>query len=1087
MLMISKFFGTKNHLAGMLAVVFLLSSGIFLQARESETQKTKINLDISGMTVKAVLEQIEDMSNYSFFYNNRHIDLARKIDISVRNADIFNVLDQIFTGTDVCYSVVENRIVLTKKPKEAETQQRTNVIRGTVLDEDGAPLVGAYVIIKGTNTGTFTDASGQYSIDAPANSVLVFSNIGFITQEVQVDNRNSVDIVLRLDTAHLDEVVVVGYGTQKKGEVASAISTVKSKDFQVTPSQNAAELIKGKVPGLTVNSPDGNPVSNTEISLRGATTLLASAAPLVLIDGIPGDLNQVSPDDIDQIDVLKDGSAAAIYGTRGTNGVIIITTKNAKGEMPTQVDFSAYVSTQTITKKLDYMTADEYRELAKGHVGYHDDGASVDWLDEITRTPLTQVYNISLRGGSKSTNYVASVEYRGMKGIIKKSNNTMIYPRIEITHRMFNNMLKINAGVNGFRQEFHNGSDGGSFDSAVYRNINYNPTTPVYDSEGNYSENTGITDYFNPVSLLNETKGKTQGTMLRTFANLTFTPINGLDINYLMSDNIHNYTQGHYETHKHSYNAREGKNGFASRGTYRGEQIMTELTAQYRGSFLDDHHYAAMIGYSWLKNNSQFYWMQNSTFSTDFFEYNNIGAGTAIDDGRKSGWADMSSNQTESKLVGYFTRLNYNYKEKYMLSGSFRREGSTKFGANNKWGNFWSASAAWNVKDEPFLKDVKEITALKLRVGYGETGTEPSSSYMSLNTLNTTTNIWYDGEWIQSISAAKNSNPNLKWERKQEWNLGLDFGLLNDRISGTIDLYNRKSLDLLWNYTVASPPNAFSSMTANAGKIRNRGIEIGITAIPVMTKDLQWTTSLNYSHNKNKVLTLSSDSFFSSGYSDEGNTGEPMQQSTHRLKEGQPIGNFWGFKSVDVDDEGHWLIEGEDGSIKSINDQQPTDKQILGNGIPKHYVNWSNNITWKNFDFSMLFRGAFDFEILNLTAMKYGVPVMLTRGNVLKSAFDKVYGKTVLADDQSCQYVSYYVEKGDYVKLDNITLGYTFNFMNKYVQNCRLYIALRNVATITDYSGIDPEVSVSGLTPGVDYYNRYPATRSYTFGISVRF
>lgn len=391
------------------------------------------------------------------------------------------------------------------------------------------------------------------------------------------------------------------------------------------------------------------------------------------------------------------------------------------------------------------------------------------------------------------------------------------------------------------------------------------------------------------------------------------------------------------------------------------------------------------------------------------------------------------------------------------------------------------------MKDEPFLKDVKEITALKLRVGYGETGTEPSSSYMSLNTLNTTTNIWYDGEWIQSISAAKNSNPNLKWERKQEWNLGLDFGLLNDRISGTIDLYNRKSLDLLWNYTVASPPNAFSSMTANAGKIRNRGIEIGITAIPVMTKDLQWTTSLNYSHNKNKVLTLSSDSFFSSGYSDEGNTGEPMQQSTHRLKEGQPIGNFWGFKSVDVDDEGHWLIEGEDGSIKSINDQQPTDKQILGNGIPKHYVNWSNNITWKNFDFSMLFRGAFDFEILNLTAMKYGVPVMLTRGNVLKSAFDKVYGKTVLADDQSCQYVSYYVEKGDYVKLDNITLGYTFNFMNKYVQNCRLYIALRNVATITDYSGIDPEVSVSGLTPGVDYYNRYPATRSYTFGISVRF
>lgn len=971
----------------------------------------------------------------------------------------------------------------------AEFQQSAKKkVSGVITDKSGAPIIGASVMVPKTSTGAVTDVDGRYTLDVPAGTTaLEVSCIGYASKTIALGPGSTYNVTLEEDSELLAETVVVGYGTMKKGEVASAITSVKKEDFLVTPGANAAGLIKGKVPGLIINNPDGNPVSNTEIQLRGATTLKAGTSPLVLIDGIPGSLSQISPDDIDQIDVLKDGSAAAIYGTRGTNGVIIITTKNAQGEMPTTVDFNAYVSTQQITRSLDYMTADEYRQLAKGHVGFHDDGANVNWLDEITRTPISQIYNISLKGGTKQTNYVASFEYRALQGLIKLSDNNLMFPRIDVTHRMFDGKLKLNASVNGFRMKYHNGSDGGSFDTSVYRNINYNPTTPVRKEDGSYSENTGITDYFNPVSLLNETKGNTESTMLRMQGNVTYSPIPGLDFKALVSSNVYNQMQGHYETHNHSYEARTPKGGFASRGTQRSQQDMLEITGQWKSSFAQDHYYTVLAGYSYLSNNYQNYWMQNSGFAVDDYEYNNIGAGTQINKGYKSGQMNESSTQEADALIGFFARVNYNYKGKYMLAGSFRREGSTKFGVNNKWGNFMAVSGAWNIKGEGFLADNAAISTLKLRAGYGETGTEPSSRYMSLNTLSFSSYAYSNGAWIQSLKPAKNANPDLRWERKHEWNVGLDFGFLEDRISGTIDWYNRKTIDLLWDYSVPCPPYIYSSMTANAGSIKNTGIEVGVTGIVFDNKDFGWTTSVNYSHNRNELLSLSTDQFMAADYSDQGSTGEPMQQTTHRLQVGEPIGNFYGFKSVDIDDAGHWMIEGEDGQPKSINEQQPTDKQILGNGIPAHYLNWNNNFRWKNLDLGIQMRGAFGFQILNLTACKWAAPTMLTRGNVLKSAFEKKYGKAVLADDQPCQYVSYYVEDGDYWKIDNITLGYTLNFKNAHIKSFRVFTTLQNVATITGYSGIDPELGVSGLAPGVDNYNRYPATRTYTLGVSLKF
>ena len=1066
------------------ALLFAASLGVYATGN---AQTMRVNIQVDNVSTEKVLSEIEKQTDYLFIYNKKEVDLKRRTSVNAINKTTAEVLSTIFEGTDIIYAIEGENIMLMRKEKNlaggVDAVQQGHIVTGKIVDKNGDPVIGANVLVRGTTNGTISDMDGRFSLDVPQNAVLQVSYIGYLTQEVQVKDQDKLNILLREDTQSLEEVVVVGYGTQKKGEVASAISSIKSEKFIKTPSADPAQMIKGQVPGLTITTPDANPTSTSEISLRGITTLKASTSPLVLIDGIPGDLNSVSPDDIQQIDVLKDGSAAAIYGTRGTNGVILITTKNALGEMPTEVDVNAYVSTQQIVKRLPFMNAEEMRQrVEEGVPGAQDDGANTDWLDEVTRTPFTQIYNISLRGGSKTTNYVASFEYRGLNGLIQRTNNQMYYPRVEITHRMFNNKLKLNASLSGYKQTYFSGSDGGSYNSEVYRNaLIYNPTTPVYQPDGSYSESTK-NEYYNPVALLNEVEGENQATNLRMFANVTYTPIEGLDIKYLVSSNTYNQVRGYYETQNHKSTWREGKNGFASRGTTRKTQDLSELTVQWRKTLFKDHSLTLLAGYSWQKDHYQNYWMQNYDFPSDDYTYNNMGAGQALKDGKASEYSEAN----ESRLIGYFGRLNYSYKGKYMLAASIRHEGSTKFGADHKWGNFPSVSAAWNIKGEDFLSNVDLLTVLKLRAGYGVTGTVPDAPYMSLSTLNFDNYVYFNNQWIKTVCPSSNANPDLRWEKKKEVNIGFDFGFLEDRISGNIDYYNRKTEDLLWDYTVPSPPYLYSSMVANAGSMRNQGIEVGVTVIPVQTKDFEWVTSLNYSTNKNELLSLSNDQFVSSGYSDQGSTGEPLQTTTHRIQEGQPIGNFWGYKAIDIDENGHWIIEGADGNPKPISEQQPTDKQIIGNGLPKHYLNWNNTINWKGFDFNVTMRGAFGFDILNMPRLQYGAPVMLARGNVLTEAFDTKFGKVPLAVDQELQYVSYYIEKGDYWKIDNVTLGYTFNF-NTWIKRLRIYGQVSNLATITGYSGIDPEVSISGLAPGVDNKNRYPSTRTYTLGVSVKF
>lgn len=967
-----------------------------------------------------------------------------------------------------------------------KTADRT--VSGVVKGDGGEALPGVSVLIKGTTRGSITDAGGKYSIavsdDPKAEITLVFSYVGYQNQEVIAGSRSAIDITLVPDLKSLEEVVVVGYGTQKREQITSAVASVKSEDFVKGPVQDAAQLIRGKVAGLSVITPSGDPTAVAQITLRGNATINASSDPLVLIDGVPGGLNTVAPEDIESIDVLKDGSAAAIYGTRGTNGVILITTRKVKGETPPTLEVNSYVTTQRLTRKLDFMDVNQYRVLAaQGKPGAIDYGHSTDWLSQVTQKPLSQVHNVSLRGGSRTTNYIVSMEYRRLNGIMRKSDNTTVFPRIEVNHSMFDGLLKINANLSGYQQKYFS-VDGGPYSGLVYRNaLTFNPTESLKDANGKWTERTDKTDYMNPVALIEETNGLNRNNNLRTYGTISLAPVEGLEIKALIARDMFNSTRGYYETKNHYSTSRNGRNGFASRGTTRTQDDLFEFTANYNKS-IKDHNFVVLAGHTWRRYNTENYWMQNWDFPTDNFSYNNINAGLAL----RRGQAPELSEQSENKLISYFFRVNYSFMNKYLLSASIRHEGSSRFGANHKWGSFPAFSVGWNLKREAFLENANAVSNLKLRAGYGVTGTEPGSSYLSLNKINFNTNVLIDGQWVQTINPSNNANPDLRWERKEEVNIGIDYGFLNERLSGSIDLYRRTTHDLIANFPVPTPPYLYSTITANAASMENKGVEIQVNAIPFQTAAFRWTTSVNFSTNANKILSLSDDKFaLASGYFDTGNTGEPIQQTTHRVQVGQPLGNFWGFKTIDIDETGHWIIEGKNGEPKPIAQQQADDKQIIGNGLPKRYLNWNNTLTYKNFDLNITMRGAFGFQILNMTEMFWSAPVMLTRGNLRSNAYDPIYGKRPLADDQSLNYVSYYIENGNYWKIDNITAGYNLRLKNKYLRHARIYLAVANLYTITGYKGIDPEVGISGMSPGIDDKNRYPATTSFTAGVMLTF
>ncbi|HEY1194204.1 TonB-dependent receptor [Flavobacterium sp.] len=957
-------------------------------------------------------------------------------------------------------------------------------ISGKITDSNNLPLPGVSVLEKNTSNAVASDFDGNFEITTKGNNpILVFSYIGLKTQEIKTDGKKVLKVVLDSDVNELTEVVLIGYGSQKKGDVTSAIASVKSEDFVQGNVRDAAQLIQGKVAGLTVTAPSGDPTAGSQIQLRGISTISGGSGPLILVDGVPGSLTTVAPEDIASIDVLKDGSATAIYGTRGTNGVVIITTKSGSSNTKPTIEYNGYSTVSTISRRMNFLDAGQLRQkMAEGYkfigANSQDFGGDTDWLDEITRSAITQTHNILFRGGNDVTNASASINYKGGDGIFLKSDNTRMTGRADISHAMFDKKLKTNIGFITSEQIYNALGDGESFNPYIYRQaLIRNPTEPIKDQNGKWYER-DVYFYDNPVGYIEETQGENRFRNTRFDFSMSYDFTDHLRVKGVYTRKGNSFIKGFYQTKNHVSTVKYAQDGFASRSAedYRGNY--GEFTVDYKQSF-GKHNVTGLAGYNYEDNTTEGFWATNRRFPTDAFTYNNIGSGQGL----QLGEAGMGSYKNANTLIAFFARVTYNYDNRYLLMASLRHEGSSRFGEDNKWGNFPGVSVGWRMNNENFLKETKWLTNLKLRAGFGITGINAGENYQSLSGLTYGSYFLNDGKWIRELVPTRNANPDLRWEKKEELNFGLDFGFFDERISGAIDYYSRTTKDALMNYSVPTPPYFYGTIAANAAEIKNSGLEILLNVTPIKTKDFSWTANFTYSTNTNKMVSLSNDKFqLTNNFFDAGYTGEPIQISTHRVQEGQPIGNFYGLKSVDITDDGIWIIEKPDGTRIPATEATTEDRQILGNGLPKSYYGLNNTLRYKNWDMNMNLRGATGYQILNFSRMFYENPTVAY--NTLDSAYDKVYGKAVLSDVQ--RYVSYYVEDGDFLKIDNVTIGYTLPKSTfKFIETLRIYFAGNNLATFTGYKGIDPEVNRIGLDPGNDDRDKYPSTRSFSLGLNI--
>ena len=968
-----------------------------------------------------------------------------------------------------------------------ETVLQQKAISGKVVDSKGESIIGANIMEKGTSNGTITDFDGNFSLNVSAKSVLQISYIGYKTQEIPVSQlKAGAVITLKEDTEVMDEVVVIGYGTQRKGDVTSAIASVKAEDFTVGKVGDAADLIKGKVAGLSIAKGSGDPSATSAIRLRGVISVNGSTTPLILIDGVEGDLSTVAPENIEAIDVLKDASAAAIYGTRGANGVILITTKTGKREAHTTASYSGYVSASQFGKKLDFMTAEDVRA---GKTNFTDKGYDTDWLDAISRTGFTHNHNFNISGGTKQTTYSADFTYRKEDGVIMNTYAEDIRMRFDVSHWMLNDMLKVNLNM---VKKWHKNSATNATatdQSNIYRQaIARNPTAPIYNEDGSYNEDFGVNYYYNPVGMLEERLGNYTYEETRAAGNITFEPIKGWQTNLMLATSRFGAHDKGYNTSDYYGNQLNQWTGYAYHTNSESFQNNLELTSKYDLN-VGKHRMNAMVGYSYQYYKYEQNYANNYNFPTDFFQWNNLGIGQAL----KEGKAGMGSSASENTLIGFFARVSYAYDNRYNLLVSVRREGSSKFGDNNKWGTFPSASLGWTISNEEFMKGITWLNNLKLRAGFGITGVIPNDPYISLTKYAYGSSYYYsDGKWLPGLSVSSNPNPDLRWEKSTEFNVGLDWSVLDNRLGGSIDVYNKKTTDLLFLYTVPTPPNLFNSTLANAGSVRNQGIEVAVNAVPVRTKDFEWKTVVTVSANKNKLLSLSNDMYESNSFMDTGGLGEPINITTHRMEEGRALGEFYGLKSVGVSENGLFLIEKPDGEVVEFsNDQLKNDeyRQYLGSGLPKVYLGWTNNLSYKNWDLSMQFTSQLGFKILNEPRAFYENNSIAY--NRLKSVEEAPYGgQYTLSSSQPQTFVSYYLEDGDFLKLTNLTIGYTFPIKknNKYIKGVRAYLSGDNLFCITGYSGLDPELSNWYPTSaGIDARDKYPSIRSFTFGLNLTF
>jgi TonB-dependent starch-binding outer membrane protein SusC len=959
-------------------------------------------------------------------------------------------------------------------------QDANRKITGVVVDETATPLAGATVLMEGTSLATVTDAEGKFELLIPAGVTagnIVIKFVGYLSENIDITNKASIEVALVPDLQQVDEVVVVaiGYGNMRKADLTGAITSVSSDDMKKGVISSSEQLLQGKVAGLTVIQGTGDPASGASLRLRGGTSLTASNSPLIVVDGIPGvDINSVQPSEIVTIDVLKDASAAAIYGSRGANGVIIVTT-NRENKGGT-VEYSSYIAIGRVANHLDLLSADQWRGYVRDSMvlGAVDYGANTDWQKELEQTAVTQSHTISFSNGNELGGYRASINYLDNQGVIKKSQLERVGISLSSYRYTLNKKLKIDMGFHGNIDKWN------PLDNRIFeRSYNLGPTVPVDNPDGSFTSISG-TSYENPVEINTHRQNDDARQRMLGYGKAEWEIFKGFKATLNLSYE-HNSMKA--DLYKPTNAVMEGiqDKGYGQKtlGEYNNIQLESYFT--YARLLAEKHSINLLAGYSYLENVYSGFGAQRRGFDTDLFSYNNLGSGQNF---RAD---DVYSYKGSARLISFFTRANYSYLSKYMITATLRRDGSTRFGKNNKWGLFPSASAAWRLSDEAFMDwSADWLTNLKLRMGYGVTGNQDGiGEYKSLSILGSGTDSYYDAisrTWKQSYYVSQNANPDLKWESTAQFNIGLDFSFLN-RVNGTLDFYQKNTSDLLYTYSVPQPPYLYGTMLANVGELSNKGVELTLSSMVMKRGDFTWDLNLTLAHNKQIIEKLSTASFVADTIPSGPlhNLRGMSDQYAEAIITGHAVGTFWGPEFGSLSEDGRFLDPDSNRIHPVIGKYADTLKKDLGNVQPKLSFGLSTVLTYKRFNLEISLYGMLGQKVLNATAMSMSDPTRLPTQNVADA-----YLTSGIMDEPT--FSSYWIEDASFLRLQTVTLGYNFELRKIGIERLRIYLSGENLFVLTGYTGIDPEVSIDGLTsPGIDMFNYYPKPRTYSLGLNVTF
>lgn len=988
-----------------------------------------------------------------------------------------------------------------------------STVTGVVKDDLGEPLAGTKVQVKGTKNVVMTDANGKFSIRANKGQQLVFSFMGFTEKTVPVDGK-PMNIMMAEDAKTLNDVVVIGYGSLARKEVASSITSLRPQDMDVAVVTSPEQMLQGKVPGLVITN-TSDPNGQASISLRGASSLRdadGAMEPYYVVDGVPGvSLSLVAPEDIESIDVLRDASATAIYGSKAANGVIIVTTKKGSKSGRTSVSYSGYVAADKAIKTLDMMSGTQLLDFANrasydlsASVRYDvNNPANTDWQKEGMRTAFTHSHNISINGGHNKTAYSASLSYLDKDGVVRGSDMNHVTARTFLQTSILKDHLDISIGLNGSVKNNHSNQavDGGysvggtdAIDAMYY----YNPLVPVRNADGSWYEELNISQNYNPLSIINEDRYNTTEKRLQGVGKLTAHIIEGLDLNMNFSYQNSQWNYNNYNSTKSQiYKSDHGR---ATRRTRSDIDKQMEVYANYGHTWNEKHKLALMAGYSWeQQDHNDGFGVSTYNFYNDDLKYYDVAMAASLNNPVSNNGGVTSSLLSVLRMISFYARANYSFDNRYMFQATIRRDGSSAFGTDNRWGTFPSFSAAWRVTEEKFMKNQNVFNDLKFRIGYGVSGNSLGfgvydARHIYARAGNPIAGILNGATWYYPTLTGTNANPNLKWERTGMFNIGLDAEFLGGRLGGTIEYYIKRTKDLIHWYAVSGSKYPYGgTMPANVGEISNKGVELTINAIPVQGKEFQWNTTFTLSHNKNKVEKISNGEF-SVTYIPEGNTdiGGVTNSSVQRIMEGCPIGQFYLPEFAGYDERGVTVFNDYENGVLVGTTTSPneSDYRKAGSAQPKVVFSWSNTLTWKKWSLSAFFQGVGGNKIFNAKEAYYSNITNVKNGkNGLVSLYNQIVDNPARINDTNSQYPSTrYLEKGSYLRLSALTLGYDFGRLGDWIQNLRLYATVNNVFTITGYDGCDPEINLGGLQPGIDWrQSTYPRTRTYLFGVNINF